>query len=309
MKKQMKIVVGYDGSVYCDAALEDLRFAGLPPAGQAVVVSVADDPPMPVLPTLEMVERAMLSRTSPVVGLARDEERQAADLALAGAELLRRWLPLWDVSSKSTSGTPAQELMAEAHSINADLIVVGSQGRSAIGRFILGSVSKTVASEAHCSVRVGRSKTTTNKELTVLAGLDGSVGSAKAVKTLGSRHWPDDTLIRVVVVDDGSGPREIIDIPPTLEALITACSSLAPVEPRLMAEAARVLLENCGLRVEIEVLQEDPLLGLLQQVRKWSPEFVIVGARGRDGGDVQDGLGAVSSGLVTDASCSVEVAR
>ena len=42
-----------------------------------------------------------------------------------------------------------------------DLIVVGSHGRSALGRFMLGSVSQKVVTEAHCSVRVARGRAQT----------------------------------------------------------------------------------------------------------------------------------------------------
>jgi|SRR5215207_8461281 len=42
MNKRMKILVGYDGSECADAALEDMRRAGLPRDAEAVVLSVAD---------------------------------------------------------------------------------------------------------------------------------------------------------------------------------------------------------------------------------------------------------------------------
>jgi hypothetical protein len=37
----MKIVIGYDGSEYADAALDDLRCAGLPRDAESLIVSVS----------------------------------------------------------------------------------------------------------------------------------------------------------------------------------------------------------------------------------------------------------------------------
>jgi len=38
----MKILIGYDGSEYADAAIEDLQYAGLPNEVEAVVLSVGN---------------------------------------------------------------------------------------------------------------------------------------------------------------------------------------------------------------------------------------------------------------------------
>lgn len=38
----MKILIGYDGSASADAALDDLRRAGLPREAEALIVSVGD---------------------------------------------------------------------------------------------------------------------------------------------------------------------------------------------------------------------------------------------------------------------------
>ena len=51
---------------------------------------------------------------------------------------------------------PAAELLRLVREWNADLIIVGSQGRSVIGRLFLGSVSKSVAEDATSSVRIVR---------------------------------------------------------------------------------------------------------------------------------------------------------
>jgi hypothetical protein len=38
----MKILIGYDGSTTADAALDDLKSAGLPDRAEAIVISVAE---------------------------------------------------------------------------------------------------------------------------------------------------------------------------------------------------------------------------------------------------------------------------
>ena len=56
-------------------------------------------------------------------------------------------------------GDPGEAIVAAAHSENADLIVVGSHGRSGVSRFFIGSVSDFVVRHAHCPVMVVRGKT------------------------------------------------------------------------------------------------------------------------------------------------------
>lgn len=53
-------------------------------------------------------------------------------------------------------GDPAREIVAAAAAWNADLIVIGSHGRSGLARLILGSVARNVIRHAHCSVLVAR---------------------------------------------------------------------------------------------------------------------------------------------------------
>ncbi|MGA3030397.1 MAG: universal stress protein [Candidatus Limnocylindrales bacterium] len=53
-------------------------------------------------------------------------------------------------------GEPGEAIVAAADSENADLIVVGSHGRSGVSRFLIGSVSDFVVRHAHCPVMVVR---------------------------------------------------------------------------------------------------------------------------------------------------------
>jgi nucleotide-binding universal stress UspA family protein len=56
-------------------------------------------------------------------------------------------------------GKPAEELLAIARDVGADLIIVGSKGLSGVERMVLGSVSERVVREAGCTVEVARPKT------------------------------------------------------------------------------------------------------------------------------------------------------
>lgn len=51
-------------------------------------------------------------------------------------------------------GSPVRSTLRHAHRLGADLIVAGKQGRSTLGRFLLGSVSSRVLSEATCDMLI-----------------------------------------------------------------------------------------------------------------------------------------------------------
>ena len=53
-------------------------------------------------------------------------------------------------------GEPAEVILEEARAVEAQLIVMGARGRSAIARLLLGSVADRVIHHAPCSVLVAR---------------------------------------------------------------------------------------------------------------------------------------------------------
>ncbi|HKS30035.1 MAG TPA: universal stress protein [Pyrinomonadaceae bacterium] len=308
MSKRMKVLIGYDGSPYADAALEDLRLAGLPLTGEAVVVTVGDVLFNPPPESRELIESAIeLSRKQD------DESRgRAHRMADDAAGRVKEYLPRWDVLPKALTGSASEELLREAQFLSADLIVVGSRGLNALGRFFLGSVSKVVATHAPCSVRIGRQAagmTDGPRGPRIMVCVDGSAGAARAVRAVGMRRWPKGAEVRLISVDDGEGPKGIRDVRPDLEDLVAACSEAPPVDARLMVEAARMALAAQGLNVSVELLEGDPVEVLIEQARKWDADSLFVGARGLDSESEEPGLGSVSAKLVTGADCTVELVR
>jgi nucleotide-binding universal stress UspA family protein len=62
-------------------------------------------------------------------------------------------------------GKPAEEILALAHEVGADLVVIGSKGSTGLERLVLGSVSEKVVREAGCTVEVARPKTYAHVDL------------------------------------------------------------------------------------------------------------------------------------------------
>jgi len=56
-------------------------------------------------------------------------------------------------------GKPGDEILALASEVGADLIFIGSHGKTGIQRLLLGSVSERIVREAQCPVMIARAKT------------------------------------------------------------------------------------------------------------------------------------------------------
>ena len=77
----MKILIGYDGSESADAALNDLRRAGLPREAEALIVSV-EEALMPPPSSYEVVGSPATSwMMTPVIGRAQAKASQALEAA------------------------------------------------------------------------------------------------------------------------------------------------------------------------------------------------------------------------------------
>jgi len=114
-----------------------------------------------------------------------------------------------------------------------DLVIIGSQGRSAVGRLLLGSVSKKLVTDSKSSVRVVRRAANLGHDHVtpkIIVGVDGSTAAEEAVRTVGSRVWPTGTEVRLVAVDDRSSP--------TATGLTEALNDELAVAARKMVEWA-----------------------------------------------------------------------
>jgi nucleotide-binding universal stress UspA family protein len=313
---KMRILIGYDGSESAGAALDDLRRAGLPREAEALIVSVGEVSIMPPPSSYEVIGAAMTSRrvTSAIAlsqAQASEAFKVAKELAAKAATLVRSRFPGWRVMSEGLTGRPSSELIRRADEWKPDLIVVGSQGRSAPGRLIFGSVSKKIATDSHHSVRVARGLglEKLGAPPRVMTGVDGSIEAERAVREVGTRAWPEGTEVRVIAVDDGTSPTRIAQILPPAAEMVRGRNEAGAAAARAMVEWAENELSEIGLRVSVAIERGGPRRVLIEEARKWDADSIFVGARRFSGAFERFWLGSVSTALVTKAHCSVEVVR
>jgi nucleotide-binding universal stress UspA family protein len=136
----MKILIPIDGSDFSQEALKNVIARPWPPNTEVKVLHVVEPPSLLMGremggydPEFEMVWKAV--------------REQAKDLVEKATEKLRG--AKFNVSTELVEGDIANEW-------RADMIVLGSHGRTGLNRFLMGSVSQAVVRHAHCSVEIVR---------------------------------------------------------------------------------------------------------------------------------------------------------
>jgi nucleotide-binding universal stress UspA family protein len=143
MSKIETILLATDGSPASAGASDEAIDLAIQVGARLLIVSVLGASSRPAGSTVEAAGPAD-SRDS--VTTKAQALAQRAKAAGCDATFL-----VWD-------GDPGEGIVAAADSENADLIVVGSHGRSGVSRFLIGSVSDFVVRHAHCPVMVVRGR-------------------------------------------------------------------------------------------------------------------------------------------------------
>lgn len=88
------------------------------------------------------------------LGWTEDQENRAREVVNCSSQALRR--AGFKVDCTVYKGDPREGIIDIAEEWQADWIVLGSRGHTALEQLLLGSTSDTVMQQAHCSVEIAR---------------------------------------------------------------------------------------------------------------------------------------------------------
>ena len=302
----MKILIGYDGSDSADAAIKDLVRAGLPDDVEAIVLTVAEQY---VADPADAVPQGAGVDIDTVPHRVAELVRQSHLVMERGIKGVSEIFPHWKIEGETTGTFPVPAMLDKASVWHPDLIVLGSHGRSYLGRLLLGSVSLEVLSHATCPVRIGRNRHAVNASpVRIIFGTDGSPDSMRALDLLSERRWGAGSTVRVVSVIDLRQFIPTQDLSPTLLDDLIASESAERDRLHRAVDTACDALRTKGVIVQGEVVDGDPRKVLLETADEWGADCIVLGARGVSGLQ-RFVLGSVSYAVCARAHCSVEVAR
>jgi nucleotide-binding universal stress UspA family protein len=223
----------------------------------------------------------------------KDRTYEASDQL---AELKRR-LSLRGIETKTriSTGIPSQEVIAAAQAEEADLVIVGTRGKSGLAHVLLGSTAERVIRMAPCpvlAVHVPNAGDSVGQGLTldrILVPTDLSACSLEAVQ------------YAAVVANQAKASIELLHIlePASYGIDFTIESSAERDQKRKSAteklEALSSKLAAAGIAVKISLLGGVPADTIIDFAHKASSNLIVMGTHGRHG------LSHMWAGSVTEA--------
>jgi nucleotide-binding universal stress UspA family protein len=289
----VRILVATDGGADARRAAAWLTEFPLPASAEVRVVSVATLPPSPIdIPPVRDYHRALL-------GFAETAAKQVC------VQLARRWPR---AEPRVLEGEPREQIVREAETWPADLVVVGARGLSAFRGFLLGSVSTGVVQHAHCPVLVAQGRLRTFRR--ALIAVDGSPDSLAAVRFVVSQPLDGEAEISLLGVVERAAlpasPTEVLAFP-VQEAIAKGAEQAEAALRVVLARAGRDFA-NQARAVESSVVVGHAADEIVRAAGAPDIDLVVVGARGL-GRFKRLLLGSVSERVLHHATCPVLVVK
>jgi nucleotide-binding universal stress UspA family protein len=201
-------------------------------------------------------------------------------------------------------GPLAQTIVRQARRVRADLILIGSRGLSDIQGFLLGSISRQVASITRCSVLVVKQPIPQLRRVTL--AVDDSKHSRAAARFLRSRILPESATTTIF----SSAERPVTDLAVRYLSKAQVSELERPVLERatkLVATMRDEFLKE-GFAVDTDVQMDHVIDTIVKHVEADHADLLVIGSRDLTKSERLH-LGSVSESLLRHAPCSVLIVR
>ena len=297
----MLILCAVDGSEYSQWGIQALEaFASREPE-HVTLLHVVDKPALRSLTGKNALgERRALAAMEKAGGILLRDAARSAHVALGQAATA----PRTQFRTLVAHGPLASTIVKQARRLKADLIIMGSRGLSDIQGFLLGSVSRQVASTAACPVLVV--KQPMPKLLHVALAVDDSKPSRAAAKFLRSHILTESATVTILTS---------VESPVTdFAARYLSDSQLAELKRPVM-ERATVLVDRLrgefikeGYSVVTQVEMNHVIDTIVKYVEANHTQLLVIGSRDLTKSE-RLYLGSTSESLLRHAPCSVLIVR
>jgi len=231
-----------------------------------------------------------------------DQVRARLDNWLAAATAARV-----ESEGRICEGRPAESVLAFARSLPADLIVIGTHGRSGFERLLLGSVTEKVLRNAPCPVLTAPPRAVTKAQLPfrqILCPVDFSEPSLIALRTAFSMAEEADA--RLIVLN-------VVDWPGGDSVLVTASGDrevLGQVERQAAQRLESFITDESKVwsRPEVKVAIGKPYRQILATAENMAADLIVIGVHGRNALGLAL-FGSTTNQVVRRASCPVLTIR
>jgi nucleotide-binding universal stress UspA family protein len=288
------IVVGFDGSARAADAARQAVVLALHGDARVVLAHATGIPEEPHA-AVELLGRAQRR----LRGRRLDEDRRRLDEL--HAQLASRHVA---VSQVLVEGFADTALAGIAHQQGADLIVVGTHGRTGLRRLLLGSVAENTVRRAETSVLVVRGEPIGGRYRQIVVGTDFSPFAVTALTRALELAAPDATIDVVHAwgaPTSGRGDHVDIDDASLVRQALAAMSEERGAE--LVASHA-----NPSARLVFRSREGIPAETLCEAAALDGADLIVIGSHGYRGVR-RFVLGSVAEAVVRHAPCSVLVAR
>lgn len=185
----MKILFATDGSTNAQQAAKFLSKIDFSTRYELIVATVSHDPTLSTNDYFAWAEEWREQDAKRVEGV----QDEVVELIRGTSESVKRVHRI---------GSPQREILKIAKEEEADLIVIGAVGHSALRRLVLGSVSDHVATHADCSVLVVRPHELESDEplQRIMVAYDGSKPAMRLIDEVGKYKFAKDAEFAITTV-------------------------------------------------------------------------------------------------------------